>query len=104
MQATWGFLIMAGGIPNQVLFDLNDHWRLELDELQWIVSQKRVHYDKSFYRPIAFIASTKATLERVMAELDVTPTDAANSAVSQLPETFKAFLLARDAEGDCHDN
>ena len=33
MQATWGFLIMAGGIPNQVLFDLNDHWRLELDEL-----------------------------------------------------------------------
>ena len=63
-----------------------------------------MHYDKSFYRPIAFIASTKATLERVMAELDVTPTDAANSAVSQLPETFKAFLLARDAEGDCHDN
>jgi hypothetical protein len=97
------FFIMRKN-PNQVLIDLNDHWRLEFDDIQWIVSKKRVHYDKSFYRPVAFVAGFKATLERVLVELDVTPTDAANSAVSQLPETFKAFLLARDAEGDCHDN
>ena len=80
-----------GSVANEVLFDLNDKWRLGFDELQWIVMKKRIKYGKTVYRPLSFIASRKLVLMRVLDEMGVTPSGQANGHLARLPDSFKAF-------------
>ena len=77
---------------NIILFDLNTEWTLGYDELQWMVMKKGICNGKPTHRPVAFVASTKAVLSRVMDDLDITLTDAANHAITRLPESFRGFL------------
>jgi hypothetical protein len=85
-----------GSVANEVLFDLNDKWRLGFDELQWIVMKKRIKYGKTVYRPLSFIASRKLVLMRVLDELDVTPSDSANAHLARLPDSFRTFMAAEE--------
>ena len=83
------------------LFDLNGEWTLRYDELQWMVMKKGSSQGKPYYRPVAFVASTKAVLKRVMNELDITLTDTANQLLNRLPESFRGFLKSLSGSG-CH--
>jgi hypothetical protein len=90
-----------GSVANEVLFDLNDQWRLGFDDLQWIVMRKNGKHCNAEYRPVSFIASNKLVLMRVLDDLDVAPTDAANTHLAWLPESYRAFKTARE-RGDHH--
>jgi hypothetical protein len=72
----------------------NKRWALSADNLQWIVER---------YRPpkwygVAYIASNKVVLERVLREKGVTLTPAAQDALDHLPETFQEWKSKHDGE------
>ena len=68
-------------MPDRPLFDLAPEWRLATDDLQWIVQ----HYRPPKWRSVAFVATTKVVLRRVLGDLGVAYPP---SALDHLPEQF----------------
>jgi len=66
------------------LFRINDDWALAYDSNQWILQKRR----GSKWRGIAFIGGKKATLNRILMENDVVPTENAWDTLKSLPDTF----------------
>ena len=73
---------------------LNDRWALSADNLQWIVE----HYRPPKWRAVAFIASNKAVLMRVLREKGVDITPNAKDALDHLPDTFREWKSKQEAE------
>ena len=73
---------------------LNDRWALSADNLQWIVE----HYRPPRWHGVAYIASDKAVLMRVLREKGVDITPAAKDALDHLPETFQKWKSKQGAE------
>jgi hypothetical protein len=76
------------------LIRLNKRWALSADNLQWILEQ----YRSPNWRGVAYIASNKAVLMRVVREkgVDITPT--AKDALNHLPDTFREWKNEQDAQ------
>ena len=72
-------------MPDRPLFDLAPGWRLTSDALQWVIQRK--HGSK--WRPLHFVATKKAVLERILREEGVMLTPESRRAVDALPETFR---------------
>ncbi len=73
---------------------LNDRWALSADNLQWIVE----HYRPPKWHRVAFIASNKAVLMRVLREKGIAINPAAKDALGHLPNTFRKWKIKQDAE------
>ena len=71
-------------MSGRVLFDLAPDWRLSDDNLQWIVESWR----PPKWRAVAFVATEKAVLARVLREEGVALTPDARRALDQLPARF----------------
>ena len=73
---------------------LSARWALAADNLQWIVK----HYRLPEWRGVAYIASNKAVLMRVLREKGVNITPAAQDALDHLPATFRAWKRKQKPE------
>ena len=78
-------------MTDKLVFELNDKWAVLFDDRQWIVASKRTRAGKAIWRPVAFVASTRVVLERVIGELGVTPARQAQRTLNQLENTFKLW-------------
>ena len=74
------------------LFDLAPGWALGCDECQWMVMKGRQKNGAQNWRPVSFIASNKLVLARVIGELGITPTPAAQKSLDQLPERSRVWI------------
>jgi hypothetical protein len=76
------------------IIHLSDRWALSADPLQWILQL----YRRPRWRGVAFIASNKVVLKRVLREKGVTLTPDAKDALDHLPDTFQEWKCKQDAE------
>jgi hypothetical protein len=74
---------------NRVVFDFNDKFSLLTDGNQWLVARrgKRDRWDA-----IAFIASNKMIVQRVLNEKGIKMTEDAKRAMDDLPFKFRDFI------------
>ena len=73
-----------------VLFNLNDQWRIAFDKQQWLL-QHRGRGATSQWTSDSFVGGRKSTLQRLIDEKGVIPTKEALDALEQLPENFLAW-------------
>lgn len=89
-------------MTDRVFLRMSEGWALGFDRNQWIVM--RAKSDKSKpgqgWRAIAFVASTRAVLMRVLREKGAEVAPEARVAVDSLPETFLEWLAVRDQAED----
>ncbi len=74
-------------MPDRLLFDLAPGWRLARDKLQWVLQRKQ----GSKWRPLHFVATKKAVLERIFREEGICLTPESRRAVDALPESFREW-------------
>jgi hypothetical protein len=88
-----------------ILIELAPGWALGFDQLQWILGKVNLAQSVSLrtppegkkpvagarLRPIAFIASTKAVLWRVIHENEVQPTPEASEYIEAMPGSFRVW-------------
>ena len=89
------------------LFHLGGSWWLCFDRHQWVLSvadnppktpQKGIlSTAPARLRAVAFVATEKRILRRVLAEKGVQPTPEAQAALNALPNTFQAWLRQHEA-------
>jgi hypothetical protein len=72
----------------------NDRWALSADNLQWILEQ----YRPPRWRGVAYIASNRAVLIRVLREKGVDISPAAKDALDHLPNTFREWKNKQDTQ------
>lgn len=75
---------------------LSERWVVKADSLQWMLCRwnKDVRYPYGgFWKPVSFIASTKAILERCIRESGAKVDEAGRVALNTLPSTFGKWRL-----------
>jgi len=78
-------------VPDRLVIRLSADWAILTDGLQWIVAKATGSGTRRRWKPLAYIASTKAALERVLREEGACiDTDGAR-AFSGLPETYREW-------------
>ncbi len=85
-------------MTDRVFLRLSEGWALGYDRNQWILLQAKSDKSKpgQRWRAIAFVASTRAVLMRILREKGVEIAPDARVAVDSLPETFLEWLAAHD--------
>ncbi len=76
---------------------LSENWALAYDKNQWIVQRARRNRNKVGcleWRAVAFVASDKGVLQRVLREKGAVIDSEGHSALRRLPETFTLALTA----------
>lgn len=83
---------------------INRHWALAYDRLQWVL-QNREGTRKTGklagmerWQGVCFVATDKAILFRAMRERGIEPDPEAQAVLEAMPDTFRAFLGAVEAE------
>ena len=83
-------------MKDQFLIDLAPGWALGFDNLQWVLGKVVKTPHKAVktalgarLRPVAFIASTKAVLWRVINENEIELTPEAVEYIDAMPDTFR---------------
>ena len=66
---------------------LSLRWRLASGGMQWILQ----HYRPPGWRSVAFVASNKVVLRRVLREAGAEVTPTAQTTLNRLPKTFAAW-------------
>lgn len=70
---------------------LGDGWALGADNLQWMVLRARRHKGRVKWQPVAFVASNKAVLKRVLREKGASLSREGEAALNALNETFRKW-------------
>lgn len=86
-------------MADRLLLRFGDNWAVLTDRRQWILARRRTDRAKGgeTWRGIAFVSSTRACLERVMAEQGVEPLAEAHHAVANsFPATFGEWCDGQD--------
>ena len=76
---------------DRILFHLCDGWALVADNLQWMLMRARIRRGQREWQPVAFVATEKRILRRVLSENGVKPTPEAARTLDAMPDTFKAW-------------
>ncbi len=74
---------------------LSENWALAYDENQWIVQRARRNRNKVGgleWRAVAFVASDKGVLQRVLREKGAVIDSEGLEALRRLPETFREWV------------
>ena len=74
------------------ILTLSPRWRIVADDLQWIVQRFR----SPLWRSIAFVATDKAVLKRVLSEKGADIGPEGQAALTALPATFKEWKRQRE--------
>lgn len=86
-------------MKDQQFLRLSDHWRLAHDRHQWILQARRRNKGREKWQPVAFIASEKRVLTRVLREKGVELAPDVYCALERLPERFRDWIVQ---QGSCH--
>jgi hypothetical protein len=76
-------------MTDRIIFTLTDGWALGHDDNQWIVLKRRNIGTQSGWKPVAFVATKKRILRRVLLEKGITPTPEAMAELDALLEQFR---------------
>ncbi len=95
MTKNIGARLRKAGVADTQFLRLGEKWALAFDNAQWIV--QRAERDRGAeggvrWRAVAFIASDKGTLERVLQEKGAVIGGAGLAALGRLPETFREWV------------
>ncbi len=74
---------------------LSENWALAYDKNQWIVQRARRNRNKEGgldWRAVAFVASDKGVLERVLREKRAVIDSEGHAALRRLPATFREWI------------
>ena len=89
--ARWGDVIVA----DTQFLHLSENWALAYDKTQWIVQRARRNRNKEGgleWRAVAFVASDKGVLHRVLREKGAVIDSEGLEALRRLPETFREWI------------
>jgi hypothetical protein len=81
---------------DHIILELADGWALGFDFNQWILFRRRNLRTQSGWKPVAFIASNKIILRRVLREAGVQPNPKASKYLDAMPDTFREWLSCQD--------
>ena len=76
---------------DRILIELAPGWAIGADNLQWMLMRAKIRRGQRDWTPVAFIASEKRILRRVLRENGVEPTPEAARYLDALPPTFKQW-------------
>ena len=85
----------TAGMADTQFLRLSERWALATDEIQWIVQRARRNRNKVGgleWRAVAFVASDKGVLERVLREKGAVIDSEGLEALRRLPETFREWI------------
>ncbi len=74
---------------------LSENWALAYDNAQWIVQRARRNRNRKGgleWRAIAFVATDKGVLQRVLREKGAVIDSEGHAALRRLPETFREWI------------
>ena len=74
----------------RILFHLCPGWALAADNQQWMVMRAKNRRGQREWQPVAFVATEKRILRRVLCEKGIKPTPEGRAALDALPDSFKA--------------
>lgn len=81
------------------LFDLAPGWAVGFDDLQWMLMRvvKRKPSDRrSPWVPVAFVATERRILDRVIRDRGITVTADGRAHLDALPDHFKTFITTKE--------
>ena len=78
---------------DSILFEIAPGWGIGCDSLQWMLMRQRQGRVRGWY-PIAFVATERRILERVIGERAVPVTPEGRARLHALPATFREFKAA----------
>ena len=79
-------------MSDRIFLHLCDGWALGFDPLQWMLMRAKIRGGQRDWQPVAFVATEKRILRRVLAEKGVQPTPEAQAALDAMPDTFQEWL------------
>ncbi len=85
----------TAGIADTLFLRLSERWALATDGIQWIVQRARRNGNKEGgleWRAVAFVASDKGVLHRVLREKGAVIDSEGHAALRRLPGTFREWI------------
>ena len=82
---------------DRIFLRLNDGWALGYNPLQWMLMRARKRREQTYWQPVAFIATEKRILRRVLREKGVEPTPEAAEYIDAMPDTFREWYAQRES-------
>ncbi len=82
-------------VADTLFLRLSERWALATDGIQWIVQRARRNGNKEGgleWRAVAFVASDKGVLHRVLEEKGAVIDPAGHAALRRLPDTFREWI------------
>ena len=82
-------------VADTLFLRLSKRWALATDGIQWIVQRARRNRNKEGgveWRAVAFVASDKGVLHRVLREKGAVIDSDGHAALRRLPETFQEWI------------
>ena len=73
-------------------YPLASNWALDYDEYQWIVLRRRNCGTQTGWKPVAFIATEKRILLRVLKNKGISLTPEAQAFLDAMPDSFQEFF------------
>jgi hypothetical protein len=93
--------ITAPRQQDRIFLHLCRGWALGSDRYQWIVLRAKKRGDQSYWDPVAFIATKKTVLLRILAEKGIKPTPEATAYLERMPDKFRDWLRIHSANQSC---
>ena len=85
-------------MTDRIFLKLSDGWALGYDQRQWMVMRRYKRLEEWYWNPVAFIATDKRILRRVLREKGAVITPDAENALNHLPDTFREWLTTLDLQ------
>ena len=82
-------------VADTLFLRLSERWVLATDGIQWIVQRARRNRNRKGgleWRAIAFVATDKGVLQRVLREKGAVIDSEGHAALRRLPETFREWI------------
>jgi hypothetical protein len=93
--------VLEPEIQERVFLHLYRGWALGFDQYQWMVLRSKRRRDERYWNPVAFIATKKSILLRVLAERRIKPTPEATDYIERMPDKFRDWLRIHYANQSC---
>ena len=84
-------------MADQIFLRLCDGWALSADNFQWMLMRAKIRRGQREWQPVAFVATEKRILRRVLRGNGVIPTPEAQAALDTLPDTFRKWIRRQKA-------
>ena len=79
-----------------VALRLSEDWQIRFDPCQWMLCKARNLRSGRKWQPVAYIGGKKASLLRILAEMDAEITPEAEATLAAWPDTFRQWRAQRE--------